>query len=224
MKPHAYVIDGRGVRDIAPDVLDETGRLKVMPAAYYDATTIEERAIFGVRNGIYALPTVELIDWLRAAIGDRSAIEIGAGNGVIAEALGIPATDNRMQEEPAIRAQYAAMHQPTVTYGAHVEKLDALEAVSKYRPQVVVAAWVTHKYDATRHEAGGNAWGVDERELLRNVEQYIFVGNTAVHTHKAIWETRPAVWENAPWLYSRAMNGSPDFVAIWKGAKEDNQQ
>ena len=32
-------------------------------------------------QGIYCLPTQELIDWLRKQIGDQSAIEIGCGVG-----------------------------------------------------------------------------------------------------------------------------------------------
>lgn len=213
-----YTIDATRVRDIAPDVLDENGRLKIMPASYYAGTTVSERAVFCVRNGVYSLPTTELIDWLRAAIDGRPAIEIGAGNGVIAEALGIPATDNRMQEAPAMAALYNDAGQAPVTYGANVEKIAAREAVRKYRPDVVVGAWVTHKYDARRHEHGGNMFGVDETDVLKHCQHYLFVGNVQVHKGKEIWR-KPNTIDYPNWLYSRAMNSTPDFVAAWRGSK-----
>jgi hypothetical protein len=214
-----HVIDPKGVRDIGVDVLGDDGHPKIMPAAYYESTTAEERALFGVRNGVYALPTQELIAWLRGFIAGRRAIEIGAGNGIIARALDIPATDSHMQELPGVRAIYDASKQPTVTYGRHVERLSARQATRKHNPQVVIAAWVTHKYDEKRHDAGGNMFGVDERDVLQNCEHYVFIGNTQVHASKPLWGTEPMLLEHAPWLHSRAFNGSPDFIAVWKGRK-----
>ena len=46
-------------------------------------------------------------------------------------------TDSFMQEEPWCRAIYASMQQPTVRYGADVEKLDAAAALPKSRPAVL---------------------------------------------------------------------------------------
>lgn len=129
-RPHS-VTDGMallaidGVRDLAEDVFDENGRMKVMPAAYYEQTTIEERGLFGNRYGIYSFPTEELVDFLQKQIGDRKAIEIGAGHGVLAEALGIPATDNYQQEMPEYREFYDKIGQTIVPYGPNVEKIDA---------------------------------------------------------------------------------------------------
>ncbi|MGZ8317526.1 MAG: hypothetical protein ACXWVD_00355 [Telluria sp.] len=215
-----YRIDPSTVRDLAPDVIGPDGRLRVMPAAYYAATTVQERALLGHRHGIYLLPTVELVDALRARIGGRSAIEIGAGNGVLAEALGIPATDSCMQADANIAALYALSGHPTVAYGPNVEALDAQAAVEKYRPQVVLAAWVTHKYSAGRHEAGGNMFGVDEDRLLDHCEEYLFVGNEKVHQGKAIWQTASFQLAYPDYLYSRAVNGSRDFVARWEGRRK----
>ncbi|MEX3635976.1 hypothetical protein [Paraburkholderia sp. BR14320] len=206
-----------GVRDIAPEALGEDGHVKVMPAGFYAVTSLNERAVFAVRNGLYCLPTTELVDWLRDVISGQSAIEIGAGNGVIAAALGIPATDSWMQEHPAIAAYYRVHAQPTVRYGAHVEKLAAYEAVRKYRPDVVIASWVTRKYDEREHAAGGNALGVDELDVLKHCKRYVLIGNTQVHAKSALWQRKPMLHENPRWLYSRAVNGSPDFVAIWEG-------
>lgn len=209
--------DPSKIRDLAPLVLDTQGQLKAVPAAFYANTTREERAVFGLRHARYGFLTVELIDYLKAFIGDRSAIEIGAGHGALALALGIAATDNRMQDEPQIRAYYAALSQPVIKYGANVEKLDAVQAVKKHRPSVVVASWVTHKYDPRRHEAGGNMDGVEEEEIIRNCDAYVFIGNELVHSRKSIWAL-PHEKLYPPWLYSRSTNGSPDFIAIWRRA------
>lgn len=208
-------LDPSKIRDISPEALDGDGRLKVLPAAYWAGTTPDERALFGVNHGLYSFPTVELVEHLREVIGDRKAIEIGAGHGVLADALGIVATDNFQQRMPKYRAHYEqALRQPIVSYGPNVEDLDAKQAVRRYRPQVVIGCWVTHKYDPKRHFAGGNEIGVDENELLRQVETYVVVGNQKVHRHKAIWAV-PHEIEHPDWVYSRAWNGTPDFVARW---------
>lgn len=209
------LIDPRNERDIASLMLDDDGCLGVRPAALLATTTAQERIIFGVRNGVYGFPTTELCDFLRARIEGRTAIEIAAGTGVLAAALSIPATDNRQQEDPKLKAYYALFRQPTVRYGDHVEKLDAHAAVAKYKPQVVIASWVTHRYDPSRHDAGGSESGVDEALLIQSCDEYIVIGNQKVHAGKAIWDL-PHELHTPPWLYSRAANGSPDFVAIWR--------
>jgi hypothetical protein len=216
--PGTSVLDPTRIRDISPDVLDDAGRLRVLPAAYWADTTADERALFGHRHGIYSFPTVELVEHLRDLIGGRSAIEVGAGHGVLAEALGIPATDNRMQEKDPYRQVYAATGQPPVRYGPNVIDCHASRAVRRYRPQVVIGCWVTHKYDPARHEAGGNEVGVDEPDVLRNCGAYVLVGNEQVHAAKAIWR-RPHQIEYPPFVYSRANNGSRDFIAVWPGAR-----
>ena len=178
-------------------------------------TTPNERMLFGVRNGLYSFPTNELIQFLTRQIASRTAIEIGAGHGALAKALHLRATDNRQQEEPAIRAHYQALGQPTVPYGENVERLDALAAVEKYRPQVVVACWVTHRFDPLRPEAGGSASGVDEAKLISKCDEYIFIGNEHLHRHKPILDIAHETMHPA-WLYSRALNGCRDFIAIWR--------
>lgn len=212
------VLDADNIRDIAPEVLDTDGRIRVLPAAYWAGTTVEERALFGHRHANYSFPTVELVDRLRELIGDRTAIEIGAGHGVLAEALDIPATDNRQQEMPEYRLRIALSGQPPVRYGPNVIECHASRAVRRFKPQVVVGCWVTHKYDPARHEAGGNEIGIDEPDILRNCETYIVVGNEQVHAGKSIWARRHTI-EYPDFVYSRAHNGSRDFIAVWPGSK-----
>lgn len=212
-----YLTDTTSVRDISSLLLDNHGRLRVVPARSLEGTTAQERLVFGVRHGLYSFPTEELCDFLRARIQGKTAIEIGAGHGALARALSIPATDNRQQEEAAVKAHYRQIGQPTVPYGEHVEKLDAVAAVQRYRPNVVIACWVTHLFDADRPDAGGNMFGVDEARLIASCDEYVFIGNEQVHANKPIWAI-PHEKLTPSWLYSRAVNGSRDFIAIWRRA------
>lgn len=209
------IIESTG-RDLAAEVLDGEGRQRVLPAAFYAGTKLEERAVLCVKHGIYGLVTEELVAWIREHIGQRTAIEIGSGDGVLARALGIPATDNKMQERPALRAHYEMHGQAIVNYGPNVETIEGEEAVRKYAPQVIVASWLTHIYRPNAHERGGNMYAPDERELLANCEAFIFVGNTSAHAKHPILKIRHLHFEE-PWLYSRAVRGR-NFVGIWRGA------
>jgi len=212
----SLIVDPTSIRDIAPDVLDDDQRLRILPASYWATTTTTERALFGHRQGLYSFPTVELVDHVRALIGGRSAIEIGAGHGALAQALDIPATDSHQQNKSPYRELYEKTGQPTVRYGPHVVDLDAAAAVRHHKPQVVIGCWVTHRYDPERHFAGGNEAGVDEEDILDHCETYVVVGNDTVHKWKAIWG-RPHHIEHPRFLYSRARDVTADFIATWAG-------
>jgi hypothetical protein len=213
----AFLIDTEGARDLAVDVIDEAGLPRVMPADFYAKATVSERGLLGVRHGLYCLPTVELVDWLRDFIDGRKAVEIGAGNGRLAEAVDIVATDSYLQERPEMRAFYASLGQPLVRFGPNVLRLDAREAIRKYRPQVVVGSWVTHKYNARRHGSGGNMYGPDTDWVLQRCEHYVLIGNEKTHAQHPLWARTHSILYPS-WLYSRAVNGSRDFIAIWRGA------
>lgn len=207
-------IDPSSIRDISSLVLDENNNLKVVPSWVYARTTFEERALFGHRNAQYGFLTTELVGWLRYYIGTRKAIEIGAGSGVLAKALGITGTDNHQQNEPNVQEHYAMLNQPTISYGKNVQNKDAAEAVRELKPEVVIASWVTHKYDPKRHEVGGNQSGVDEEDIIANCDAYVFIGNSRVHAGKSIW-TLPHAKIEPDWLYSRS-HGGQDFIAVWR--------
>lgn len=132
------VLDPTRIRDLRPEALGETGHVRILPTSYWAGCTTDERAVFALRTAAYLLPTEELVAWLQAATEGRQALEIGAGNGVLAQAVGIRATDNWMQAAPEIQAHYKMMRQPVVDYGAHVEKLSAEEALETHKPEVVV--------------------------------------------------------------------------------------
>lgn len=213
--PETFTIDLATTRDISAGALDGNGRLRVLPAAFWAATTPAERAAFCHFQGAYLLPTVELVEHLRTLIGGRRAIEIGAGNGVLARALGITATDSRQQEREPTRSIYAARGWPPVRYGPDVVDCHASRAVRRFRPLVVVGAWITSRPDQTRSGDSGNPAGVDEADVLRHCDTYVLIGNEHTHADKALWD-RPHDIEYPSWLYSRAMNGSREFIATWR--------
>jgi hypothetical protein len=218
MFPDAKVIDARNVRDLRPDALDAEGRIRVMPAAFWASTTHQERALFGSRTGIYSFPTTELVERLHDVIAGRAAIEIGAGHGVLAEALGIPGTDSFQQRLPRYRELYERSGLAIAPYGSMVAEMHASRAVRYYKPRVVIGCWVTHKYDPKQHERGGNEVGIDEPDILRHCEAYVLVGHERVHQHKPIWSRKHTI-EYPSYVYSRAMEGGRDFIAIFDGAR-----
>lgn len=212
------VFDPRKIRDLRPEVLGPDGRLRVLPEAFWRATTVEERALFGVRTGLYSFPTLELVTHLRALIAGQKAIEIGAGHGVLAEALDIPATDSLQQLEPRYRMIYERSGQTIVPYGPHVEKMDAATAVRHYRPDVVIGCWVTHRFSALAPERGGNEVGIDEDDVLEHCARYIVLGHERVHSEKPIWR-RPHTIAYPSFVVSRSFQEGRNFLAIWPGAQ-----
>lgn len=194
--------------------LDASGRLTVQPFSFYQQFNQSEICAFAIKQGLYSLPTRELVEQLKTWIGDKTALEIGAGNGVLAEALGIRATDNKMQLWPEIAQHYRALRQAPVVYGPSVEELDGNAAVLKYKPDVVVACWVTHLYREDRHHAGGNMFGVNEEDVLENCKAYIHIGNSQTHQGKSI-RNRPHRRYQMPWLVSRSMQPELNEISIW---------
>ncbi len=192
-------------------LLDEHGLVRVLPAAALREIKVDHLRFWLHARAIYTLPSVELIDWLKTKIGGRSAIEIGSGNGAVARALGIQGTDNFCQTWPDVKLYYETGRQPTVAYGKDVVRLDALKAISAYKPKVVVACWVTHLFRDDESERGGNMYGVDEDAVIDSVECYIHVGATSSHSKKRVLarkheELRP------DWLFGR---GAPQDRVIW---------
>jgi hypothetical protein len=194
--------------------LDKSGTLLIHPAEWWAQFSQSEIAMFCVRHGIYCVPTTELVDWLRTEL-EAPAIEIGSGNGVLANALGIAATDSMMQLDPVIKAQYYdAAGQPTIQYGPNVKRMAADEAVRFYKPRTALACWVTHKFRPHEEWREGNQYGVKEEAILKRA-RYVFVGNENVHRGKPILELKHR-HHHFPWLVSRSMTEAPNFIGIWE--------
>lgn len=200
-----------------PDLLDGDGFLKILHDEEYDHIPPGALRLWCHKYARYGLPTVELLCWLKERIVGRKAIEIGAGSGDLARALGIPATDNRMQEWPEIRWHYELTGQPVIHYPDFVQNLDALDAVRQYQPEVVVASWVTEWIDPNLPppEHGGNAWGVKEDEILAMGCDYILIGNQKIHGSKKII-AEPHEEFVLPFLRSRATYPALDRVWVWR--------
>lgn len=178
------------VMEILTPVFCPTDGKTVEPIPSKVATSIPyiPLRVFCHYKGIYGVVTNELVDDLKELIGDDSAIEVGSGNGTLGKALGITCTDNYCQTFPDVVMAYRTMQQPTIEYGSHVERLDAVEAVKKYNPKVVVGSWITHRFDYNNPNADGNAHGPDEYQFFDNdVERYIMLGNDSTHNKKPLY-------------------------------------
>lgn len=171
------------------ELLNEDGTLKLLSTKDYDAINPDDLRLFCHYNARYLLPTIELIEQLKSLIGDLDkCIEIGAGCGDLGRNLGVwRMTDNYNQEMPEVKEFYRTTGQPTIKYGSDVEKLDALQAVSKFEPDVVVAGWVTHWIDPTKAPppGGGNIYGVKEDRIIQRA-RYVLVGSEEIHKFKNI--------------------------------------
>ena len=175
------------VSALEKEALDPRGHLVIKPAEFWEKQGVNLAQNFMYKHGIYVLPTSELIEWLNDKILG-SAIEIGAGNGSIGRALKIPITDSKMQDRIDIKLMYATAGQPTIKYPSDIEKLEASAAITKYKPQTVIGAFITHKYiDEVKM---GNYWGVNEDFLLASVKRYLNIGNLETHKYKPILQIK----------------------------------
>ena len=199
-----------------PNLLDDNNILKLLDSKAYDAISPNALRVWCHFHARYGLPTAELIEWLQKRIADRKAIEIGSGSGDLAYHLGIQATDNRMQEWPDVKTYYSLTGQPTIQYPDFVQNLDALEAVEKHKPDVVIGSWVTQWIDPELPPPpeGGNAWGIKEDKILATGCTYILIGNQKIHGSKKIMALPHEEFE-LPFLRSRASFPELNRVWIW---------
>ena len=181
-----------------------------------------------MRQGIYQLPTWELIDWLKEAIGRRMAIEICAGRSCLGRPLGIPMSDSYLHLHPDMQRMYQMLKQTPTQPPDDVERLTANEAVRKYKPQVVIGAWVTQL--GTEGLDQTNPCGTDEEAILDTGCIYIHIGNVGAHGKKRILN-RPHLefytrgWSDAGSTVARTgfgsgMRGSPMTIMAeltWRG-------
>ena len=189
---------------------------------------INVRALFQ-EAAVYVWPTTELLTWLKNNIPDLgSTIEIGSGNGVIAQELGINATDSYMQSdrfEPKSKQQeeihqsgllyYDALRQKRINYGCNVEQLDAIDAVLKYKPKHVLGCYITHKFKEGMSQ--GNALGVNEEWILnrRHFQSYTMVGNLSVHGSKPILSKKHEQIK-LDGLLLRAKHPEDNRIFVWR--------
>lgn len=169
----------------------------------------------------YVLPTSELLEFLRNQIDGKKAIEVGAGNGLIGRNLGITMTDSYQQrDDKETVAYYKAFRQPLIDYPADVLKMDAVSAARKYKPDVVIACYVTHRWEPGMES--GNMHGVDFRRLLQYTDKLILVGNLMTHKDNPIMKlphrevqlqgliTRSDLpWTNPIFIWNKKLDENP---------------
>ncbi len=209
----ASIINKKEVTDISSELLMDNGKMKLLPAEAYKKLKWEDFRTFCHFNGRYGIPTVELVEFIKKVIDGRDAIEIGSGAGDLGYHLGIRMTDSKIQQDPCVALQYQAMGQPVIKYPDDVEKIDALYAVKKYRPKVVVSSWIT-PYSPKQRKYNTSPHGVREPEILARVSTLIIVGNLDIHGDKPILKS-PHRKLSYPWIVSRAKNPENNRIFIW---------
>ncbi len=199
--------------------LERHAKLPLLPAETYRSWSSAGLRIGCSKLGIYGLPTVELIDFLKSEIPDlNKAIEIGAGAGHLGRLLGVTMTDSFIQNDHEVRRVLNFMGSPVVPYGDDVEPLSALEAVDRYQPDVVVASWITQFAPPgykSQEEVAASPFGVREDILISKVRKYIHIGNEGTHMSKFILK-RPHRKIKAPWIVSRATYPAANVIYIWE--------
>lgn len=201
---HVQVMQPQDVSYLDEKLLDSDGNLRILPASVYEEIPWEHLRLWTHFRAIYGLITVELVEFLKKLISGRRAIEIGSGNGALGRALGIPMTDNFMQTWPDVKLLYMMQGQPLITYGPDVEQMDAIKAIQHYKPEVVVASWVTQFSDGSRP---GSMYGIDEEKLLDLVDTYMMFGSIKNHDHKVICQRDHKVIQK-PWMWSRSQDSA----------------
>lgn len=183
-----------------------------LPAEEYKKFSQGQLTQFCVKNALYQVATSELLDVLDKLIGDRKTIEIGAGAGWLGSHLDIKMTDNKQQERPEIKMLYKAMQQPVIKYHKDIIKREGNEAVRLFKPEVVVASWITAQKDYQGNPL--NATGVVEEPIVEAVDYYIIVGNENTHDNKAILHKYDHFRIKADWLLSRSMSKEKNVIYI----------
>ena len=199
--------------DISSKLLSEDGYIKLFSAEYYKNLKWNDFRAFCHFHARYGIITVELALMLNQIIDGRDVIEIGAGCGDIGHHCQIHMTDSKIQEDPLVIKQYEAMQQPIIKYPNEVEKIDALDAVIKYKPKVVIASWVT-TYAPKEMDYGSSPHGIKEDKILDLVDTYILIGNIDIHGDKPIMRL-PHEELYFDWIVSRAKNQENNRIWIW---------
>jgi hypothetical protein len=214
MKVEVLNVDSAELARLDQLILDGAGRILPLSASFYhDLCSVDLIRAWCGHRARYGIVTQELLDWLTNEINGRKALEIGAGMGDLGSHLGIPMTDSYQQvdnPETALFMQFA--RQTPTKPPPTVVKCDAQTAVKVYRPQVVVASWITQRW--LPYDTEGNVHGPREEQIIENCETYIFIGNEAVHGRKRILALRHQTFK-FPWLISRAADQSKNVIWVW---------
>ncbi|MBE9044921.1 hypothetical protein IQ255_10965 [Pleurocapsales cyanobacterium LEGE 10410] len=195
-------------------LLDERGIIKLFPAEFYHSIDNDDLRVWCICRAIYQIPTIELVDWLKANFNLDKAIEIGAGNNYFYHPLGIKSIDNYSEQIPAVKLVHELLNQPSTNPPPEVEKLDAIAAIEKYQPETVITSWMTIKGNDTEEVDGGHRYAPDEFEVLDTGVTYVFIGNEDIHCDRLIMN-KPHKTYHFDWLVSRGYYPEKNCIYVW---------
>lgn len=207
-------------------LLDEDGRLKLLPASEFRKVPHEQLRGWCQYQGRYGIPTLELVQWLKEQIGEQTAIEIGSGHGDLGYHLGIRQTDSfSQQRRKDVVATYQKHGIPQTAPRSDVFEIDAENAVQRFKPDVVVASWVTRRFvrgvDCVG-DAQAYAHGPVEEKVLRGCKKYIHIGNEFSHDQKTLLQL-PHETYRFDWLVSRGADQSRNCIYVWENEWRKNK-
>ena len=194
--------------------LDEQGIIKLQPADFYKTIDNADLRVWCICRAIYQLPTVELVEWLKANFNLDKAIEIGAGNNYLYHHLGIKGIDNHSEQIPAVKLVHEILNQPSTNPPPSVEKIDAIAAIKKYQPETVITSWMTIKGEDTEEVDGGHRYAPDEDEILDTGVSYVFIGNEHNHGDRSVMN-KPHKTYYFDWLVSRGYYPEQNYICVW---------
>lgn len=199
-------------------ILGKPPNLRAFRASELVGISHDQVRFWCLTEGVWQLPSIELLEILKRLIGGRRALEIGAGRGHVGRLLGIPTTDSHLHTQPAFARYMAERGAPcTGEYPPDVVQLRAREAIRAYKPEVVIGCWVTHLTTSDDFRTdGGSMYGVDESAILANwrIQRYVMVGNIDVHETKPILRVKHQTIADRG-IVSRARNPHHNRVWVW---------
>jgi hypothetical protein len=194
-------------------IYDSQRIIQLHSAKFYHELDYHSLRIWCIYRAIYQLPTIELIEYLSTNVNLEKAIEIGEGNNYLYHHLGIRGIDNYFQQIPKVKLVHELLGETPTSPPPEVEKMDAIEAINLYQPEVVITAWATLKYEDKEIDTG-NRYAPDEDEILSKGVTYIHIGNHNIHGERKIM-SQPHQTFYFDWLVSRAKDPAENCIYAW---------
>lgn len=189
------------------------GEFQILGSSFWNKFSKDQILKFMNEESLYVLPTEELLDFLDKEIGENSAIEVGAGRGIIGRELNIRTTDSHQQSDAFMKALYKAYNTTPIKYPHYIEKIDAVSAARKYRPHTILGCFVTHKWRGDTQS--GNDFGIDMTKMFSFAKKFILVGNKKVHKDNPLMNI-PHKEIELDGLITRGFNSELNRIFIWE--------
>ena len=189
------------------------GEFQILGSSFWNKFSKDQVLKFMNEGSLYVLPTEELLDFLDKEIGENSAIEVGAGRGIIGRELNIRTTDSHQQSDSFMKALYKAYNTTPIKYPHYIEKIDAVSAARKYRPHTILGCFVTHKWRGDTQS--GNDFGIDMTKMFSFAKKFILVGNKKIHNDNPLMRL-PHKEIELEGLITRGFNSELNRIFIWE--------